>query len=230
MIDAHVTARRRGGRRRARVAAIVVAAGAVGIGLGALVHGSLAPGTARHGSGATLGLRGQATWAARSAAGARDRLVARSERAPVRAHRASRPHGGDDVPGLPLPPGVSARGSGARGLGPSAAGGGAPSARRSSASTRVTPRHRSARRSATGVSPAGVPGTGSPASTRSSRACGARITSSSPPGRGDIVHTEAVYLIDRAGRRTLRIPVPVPPGVVCVMTSGSSPVRRRGRV
>jgi protein SCO1 len=62
VIDAHVTARPRGAAR-ARVAAILVLAVAAGIGLGALVHGLLAPGAARRGAGSTVGLRGQATWA-----------------------------------------------------------------------------------------------------------------------------------------------------------------------
>ena len=100
---------------RSRAAAMVAVAAAVGIGLGVLVHALLAPGTGRHATGSTLALQGQATWAPGVQPAPADHHVARSERAPVRPQRAPRPDGGDDVPGLPLPPGVPARGTGARG-------------------------------------------------------------------------------------------------------------------
>jgi protein SCO1 len=62
VIDAQAPARP---RRRVRTRAIVIltVAAAAGIGLGVLVRVLLAPTTARHASGSTLGLRGQATWA-----------------------------------------------------------------------------------------------------------------------------------------------------------------------
>lgn len=62
MIDTHAPARS-GQSVRRRAAAILGVAAAAGIGIGVLVHVLLAPGAGSHAAGSTLGLRGQATWA-----------------------------------------------------------------------------------------------------------------------------------------------------------------------
>ena len=197
MIDAHVTARARR-PARARVAAILVAAGAAGIGLGALVHGLVAPGTARHGSGATVGLRGQATWAPgaqpapaiaslRDQSGHRFALTALHGRTVAMTFLDSRCHQACPLEGQALAASVRAL----------------PAAERPAlVVVSVNPRDTPASERAA------VRHWGLPAGVRWYWLAGERARLAPvwrayhvfvAPGRGDIVHTEAVYLIDRRG-------------------------------
>lgn len=197
MIDAQAPApTRRLGRSRA--AAMVAVAAAVGIGLGVLVHALLAPGTGRHATGSTLALQGQATWAPgvqpapqittlRDQSGHRFALSALQGQAVAMTFLDSRCHQACPLEGRALA--VSLRSL--------------PVARRPalvivSVNPRDTPASERAAVRHWGL-PAGVAWywlAGEHAQLAPVwRAYHVYVA----PGRGDIVHTEAVYLIDPRG-------------------------------